>query len=307
MARKVKHVDGQLRVHRAVQLRAGRFLIRRRFSGLAERPRVVHADDLRSALARCRCREVRRGPPRSLRPSATCAVNHRVGGYTDRDRLQAMTTALSAPRPLLVLDSDLGRKLSSEQTRMANRALTARTVTLPAGSWDPQELLSAVAAGLGLLILDGAIARELWLRDVPSTELFGPGEIIAVVDDGVEELLQPAVRWSALAPSSLALLDEHAVRALALFPEAMAVVLERLAARAERLAITQAVSHMTGVDARVEVMLWHLAARWGRVGREGMIVPLALSHRMIGSLVGARRPTVTAAITRLTRQKRLQR
>src|SRR3954469_5133643 len=101
-------------------------------------------------------------------------VNHRVGGYTDRDRLQAMTTTLSAPRALLMLDPDLGRKLSPEHARMANRALTARTIALRAGTWDSHELFSAVAAGLGLMILDGAIARELWLRDVPSTELFGP-------------------------------------------------------------------------------------------------------------------------------------
>jgi len=45
----------------------------------------------------------------------------------------------------------------------------------------------------------------------------------------------------------------------------------------------------------------------GRVGKDGVIVGLALSHRMIGSLVGARRPTVSTALARLADDRRVQR
>ena len=34
----------------------------------------------------------------------------------------------------------------------------------------------------------------------------------------------------------------------------------------------------------------------GRVTSGGVLVPLTLSHRMLGQIVGARRPTVTAAV-----------
>jgi CRP-like cAMP-binding protein len=87
----------------------------------------------------------------------------------------------------------------------------------------------------------------------------------------------------------------------------MTIVLDRLNARAERLAVTQAISQITGVETRVEALLWHLSERWGRIGSDGVIVPLTLSHRMIGSLVGARRPTVSTAIAQLVQQGRLAR
>ena len=87
----------------------------------------------------------------------------------------------------------------------------------------------------------------------------------------------------------------------------MTVILDRLNARAERLAVTQAISQITGVETRVESLLWHLAERWGRVGREGVIISIALSHRMIGAMVGARRPTVSTAIARLAEHERITR
>jgi hypothetical protein len=71
--------------------------------------------------------------------------------------------------------------------------------------------------------------------------------------------------------------------------------------------VTQAISQITGVETRVEALLWHLSERWGRIGPDGVIVPLALSHRMIGSLVGARRPTVSSAIAQLVQQNRIAR
>ena len=39
--------------------------------------------------------------------------------------------------------------------------------------------------------------------------------------------------------------------------------------------------------------LWHVAERWGRVGRDSIVVDLPLSHQRLADLVGAHRPTVT--------------
>jgi CRP/FNR family cyclic AMP-dependent transcriptional regulator len=49
------------------------------------------------------------------------------------------------------------------------------------------------------------------------------------------------------------------------------------------------------------MLLWHLAGRWGRVRADGIVVPLRLTHVILADLVAARRPTVTSAITELTR------
>ena len=99
----------------------------------------------------------------------------------------------------------------------------------------------------------------------------------------------------------LALLDRRLANLLARYPEINAVIVDRLSVRAQRLAITQAISQLNRVDRRLLALFWHLAERWGKVSREGIAVPLVLSHRLIGELVGARRPTVSTALAELAR------
>jgi hypothetical protein len=61
------------------------------------------------------------------------------------------------------------------------------------------------------------------------------------------------------------------------------------------------------VDRRLLALFWHLAERWGRVVSDGVLVPLTLSHRLLGQLVGARRPTVSTALADLAREDQIQR
>ena len=148
----------------------------------------------------------------------------------------------------------------------------------------------------------GLVGRELLADDVASMELLAAGDLLRPRDEAGEfELLQAAVRWSALAPTRLALLDWQLARRLAAYPAIYNALLERATARSRRLAVLQAISHLTRVDRRLLTLLWHLAERWGRVTPNGVLVPLRLSHRMLGQLVGARRPTVSSAIGALTR------
>jgi hypothetical protein len=62
---------------------------------------------------------------------------------------------------------------------------------------------------------------------------------------------------------------------------------------------------VTGVDRRLLALFWHLGARWGRVGTEGIVIPLALTHRILGQLVGAARPTISSALGELAKRDRL--
>jgi hypothetical protein len=212
-------------------------------------------------------------------------------------------------QPLLRLDPELGQLLSPERLQAAGRQLRVRVSSVDPGPWRPDRLMAATnAANVGLLVLDGCIARELRLQNERSAELYGAGDIIRTWQaDAAPQMLGATVAWSALDRASVALLDRVCALEMRRYPEVMTVVLDRLNARAERLAMTQAISQMTGVDIRVEALLWHLAERWGRVGRDGVIVSLALSHRMIGSLVGARRPTVSTALARLAEEHRVAR
>ena len=84
-------------------------------------------------------------------------------------------------------------------------------------------------------------------------------------------------------------------------------MLDRVSERAHRLAVTQAIAQLTGVERRLHALLWHLAARFGRVTPDGVVVPLALSHQRLGELIGARRPTVSTALGVLAREGSLRR
>jgi hypothetical protein len=73
------------------------------------------------------------------------------------------------------------------------------------------------------------------------------------------------------------------------------------------MAIMLAISNLTRVDERVVALMWHLADRWGHVTPEGVVVPVPLTHDMIGKLVGAHRPSVTSALGELGRQGTIER
>src|SRR3712207_8387237 len=59
------------------------------------------------------------------------------------------------------------------------------------------------------------------------------------------------------------------------------MLIDRLTERAQRLAMTQAISQLNGVERRLLALFWHLSERWGRVIRDGISVPVPLPHRVI--------------------------
>ena len=205
--------------------------------------------------------------------------------------------------PLLALDPDLGRALPDGRRLAAHAAVPVRVLSLDPGAWDAERFGAVTAGHIGLLVVDGLVGRELLADDVASMELLGPGDVLRPWDESAEpELVRAVVRWSALAPTRLALLDHQLAIRLAGYPEIYAALLERFATRIGRLAMLQVISQLNRVDRRILTLLWHLAERWGRVTPDGVLLPLALSHRMLGQLVGARRQTVSGALAELTRE-----
>ena len=216
--------------------------------------------------------------------------------------------AAGAGRPLLELDPELGQLLTAERREAAEHELRVRVSTFPVGEWDGGRLTDADPMHIGLLLVDGVLAREVVLGDTVSTELLGPGDVLRPWHiEGPPELLNVAIRWNALSSVRLALIDRRTAALLGRYPEIGAVVIDRLSVRAHRLAVTQAISQLNRVDRRLLALFWHLAERWGRVARDGIAVPLVLSHRLIGELVGARRPTVSTALAELARNGQLER
>ena len=210
--------------------------------------------------------------------------------------------------PLLELDPDLGQLLPDERLSAARHELRVSVRTLESGPWDVDRLSGASREHVGLLVLDGVIAREVLVSDTISTELLGPGDVVRPwrLQDG-SGLLQHTVRWNVLSRSRFALLDRRLGAELSRYPEVNAAIIDRVSERAQRLAVTQAISQLNRVDRRLLALFWHLAERWGRITADGVALPMTLSHRMLGQLVGARRPTVSTALGELVRQGELAR
>jgi hypothetical protein len=201
---------------------------------------------------------------------------------------------------LLEADPDLGALLSEPRRAEAERDLVVRTHRLPVGPWDVSRLSSASADHVGLLILDGVLARELLVADQISAELLGPGDVVRPWQGSTRAALLPVEAvWSVLSTVTVAVLDRRFAAEAARYPEITAALFDRLGERSLRLATTQAISQLTRVDRRLKALFWHLAERWGRVAGDGVVVPLALTHRILGQLVGARRPTVSTALSEL--------
>jgi len=208
------------------------------------------------------------------------------------------------PQVISVLDADpeLGGALSDEERALAHRHAVAAAYALPKGP---------IAAAhhpvgdqdqqvFGLLILSGLVIRELDVAGRQTAELLGRGDLIRPWDDEPLDPLPGAVRWSVLQPVQVAALDRRFAAVAGRFPSILETLTARADARARTLAVQRALAQIPRVDARLLVLLWRLADRWGTVTPEGVQLPIVLTHDTLAKLVGARRPSVTTAVGVLT-------
>jgi CRP/FNR family cyclic AMP-dependent transcriptional regulator len=198
---------------------------------------------------------------------------------------------------LLDRDRDLGRLLTPSRATLARRTLRAPVLSVDRGPWTPD----AATAETALLILDGLLVRDVVIADDVAAEILGPGDFIPASTDG-DGTLPCGVRWTAMTPTQIACLDGGFAKAMLAFREIALALIEHQKVRADRLVTLRAIAHLNGVDRRLLALLWLLADRWGRMTRDGVILPMALRHSIMANLVGARRPTVSTAMSRLQRR-----
>jgi len=198
---------------------------------------------------------------------------------------------------LLTVDPDLGEGIPLDELEQARRLLVASVLRLPAGPWRPQAVGSD---GFALVLLRGALTREVHLAGRRSAQLVGPGDVIRPVQ-AADSMLVHDVTWTVTQPTMVAVLDQRFRLASRRWPSLAAALDERLLAQVDRLAVHVAVAQLGRVDLRILALFWHLADRWGRMTSHGIVLPLKLTHDAIGRLVGAQRPTVTLALRDLDR------
>jgi CRP-like cAMP-binding protein len=199
-------------------------------------------------------------------------------------------------------DPDLAAALDDEELAVASRHLVAGELRLPRGAWEPDHPLGRSRGDIGFLVLDGLIVRETQIGRHTTAELLGDGDLLRPWD-GVDVTPHGMViadsSWRVLSPARLAILDARFAALCSRLPTITAELLSRTVRRSRLLSLLLALSSMPRLDARLLALLWHLAERWGRVGRDGTLVPLRLTHATLAQLVGAQRPSVTSALRTL--------
>jgi CRP/FNR family cyclic AMP-dependent transcriptional regulator len=203
---------------------------------------------------------------------------------------------------VLEADRELSLRIAPEQLTEARKRLVAPVRCLSPGVCEVPD--DNQHGHLGYLILDGLVAHDLVLAGNTSTELLGEGDVIEPSPPAGDDLLvHYRVFWHVLSPARLAILDGTFARALVQWPQVIATLLERAGRRTLRMEVHQALLQLSPVESRLLVLFWHLAERWGRVSRDGIILPLALTHQVLGQLVGCRRASVTTALKSLARSR----
>ena len=205
-------------------------------------------------------------------------------------------------------DPDLGDLLSPGDLARAQREAVTRVSRLSPGAWDAAAAQEPAEHHRGFLIVDGLLSRTVQVLGKRCVELVGHGDVMRPWrwdDEGSH--VRAEIGWQVLEETQLAVLDHAFVLRIVPWPQLGLELFNRGTRRAHHLAVALAIAHHQRVDDRLVLTLWHLAERWGRVHRDGIVVPLPLGHQRLADLVGASRQSVTTALGELKRDGVLSR
>jgi CRP/FNR family cyclic AMP-dependent transcriptional regulator len=200
---------------------------------------------------------------------------------------------------LLDADDELAAEFDVRGRVAVRQLATARVLQVGVGECDLGAWFEFARDGPGLLILDGLVAFETRTGDRVAAELVGAGDLLQAPTLVTDELLERGCQWQMLRPTRLAVLDGDFVDRVRPFPQVIRALLRRACRRSAGLDVLRAITSQPRLEVRLVLLLWHLAARWGRVEPAAVRLSLPLTHRMLGQLVAAERPSVSHALKRL--------
>jgi CRP-like cAMP-binding protein len=156
-------------------------------------------------------------------------------------------------------------------------------------------LSEAPDGAIGLLILDGVLLVRLDAGRAHTGWLLGADDLLRPweMDDIA---LMRATMWHALTPTRLALLDhEFGMRAGGI-PLLTRALVARTARTTHWLLAKSLVMASPLVEDRLLLAFALLGERWGTVNPHGVLLKLPLTHSVLATLCGVRRPSVTIAL-----------
>jgi hypothetical protein len=213
------------------------------------------------------------------------------------------------PVRLIDEDPDLFAALPPKGLLDARARALAPVIRLERGPWsaDVSEVCDEESC-FGLLVLDGLLIHSVVVVHEPRSEIVGPGDVLRPWQQTREVASVPfAAHWHVVHTARLAILDNRFLAFAARWPKLMSAILERSVRRSHWLSLQLAITDLRRVDDRLMLFFWHLADRWGRMGPEGVTVPLPVTHDVLAQLVCAQRPTVTSALKRLSDRGQIRR
>ncbi len=188
------------------------------------------------------------------------------------------------------------RAAASAQAVASLRRESVTLTTLRPGRFEPGRY--AARDSLGLVIISGLLARTVTVPGGNSLELVSSGHILQPWT--VEQPSFADVTWAVLEELSFYEVDRRLSGRIAEHQELLIELLARGIRRAHVLTIAGAIESVVGIENRVLLALWHLAELCGHVESNGVTMPLPLTHELLATIVGSRRPSVTSALAVLT-------
>jgi CRP-like cAMP-binding protein len=214
----------------------------------------------------------------------------------------------SAPELIRIFEAepDLLHAVPPEIAVRVRRQVLTEVRTLPATRRVKSPTPPFRPGEVGRLVIEGMLLRRMTYAGRTASELVGPGDVIATPPRGAPRA-DVFTSWTVCEDARFAVLDDEFIRTVAPLPGIVAALFRRSAERAHSMTFLLSVAQLPRLEDRLLALLWHLAHRWGRVERDGVVVALPFSHATLGELVGARRPSVTSALSQLLASGRIVR
>lgn len=224
-------------------------------------------------------------------------------GYPNgMELLSSFSRAPAAASRTVVLDEDPGlyEVVPPERVTLARRASAAAVRSVRPGSWSAAEQADIARDGFGLLVLDGVLIRRVGVDGRFGAELLAQGDLLRPWQhDGEDDVMPFETAWRVVAPVRLAVLDLEWATRVAAFPQIAAELAGRALERSLRLATLMAIVQQPRLEQRLWMLFWELAQRHGKVHMDGVHIDLPLTHEVLSHLAAARRPSVSASLTKL--------
>ena len=191
----------------------------------------------------------------------------------------------------------------------AARDLLVSAWWLKHGRWDPRDNPPLGDSDCGYLLLDGLLLAVVEVESRRSAELLGAGDVFRADDPDTHgyAALASIRSFRVLAPARLVVLEGALMARIDVLPWVASSLQRRLAERARSLNIRLAIIQVPQLSQRLQLLMWHLADRFGRICGDGALIPFRLSHGILAECASAQRTSVLAALHELEERGALER